>query len=180
MTIQAALLRAVNVGGTGKVPMAELRTMAEKIGLKNPRTLLASGNLVFDAGSRTPAASEKLLEAACTKTFGLKTEIYVRTHADLADIVARNPFRKEAKNDPGRFVVLFMRGRPDAKAGTALQAAIKGREQVRLDGNHAYIVYPDGQGTSKLTSAVIERHFGCTGTARNWNTVGKLLALSVD
>ena len=176
--IQAALLRAVNVGGTGKVPMADLRAMAEKIGLKEPRTLLASGNLVFDAGSRTPAAIEKLLEAACAKTFGLKTEIYVRTHADLARVVARNPFPKEAKDDPGRFVVLFMRDRPDAKAGKALQAAIKGREHVRLDGNHAYIVYPDGQGTSRLTTAMIERHFGCAGTARNWNTVGKLLQSS--
>ena len=61
----------------------------------------------------------------------------------------------------------------------ALQDWIKGREKIRGDGSHAYITYPDGAGNSKLTPAVIERHLGCAGTARNWNTVGKLVALSV-
>ncbi|MBL6852998.1 MAG: DUF1697 domain-containing protein [Alphaproteobacteria bacterium] len=177
--IQVGLLRAVNVGGNAKVPMADLRAMAEKIGLKNARTLLASGNLVFDAGARTPAASEKLLESACAKTFGLKTDIYVRSHAELKTIIARNPFEKEAEDDPSHLVVLFMRDAPGAKAFGALQNWIKGSEQVRGDGNHAYIVYPDGIGMSKLTPGVIERHLGCAGTARNWNTVGKLAALSV-
>jgi uncharacterized protein (DUF1697 family) len=177
--IQIALLRAVNVGGNAKVPMAELRAMAEKIGLKNARTLIASGNLVFDAGSRRPAECEKLLEAACAKTFGLKTGIYVRTHADLEKVVARNPFPQEAKDDPGCLVVLFMRTKPAAIAFKELQGWIKGREQVRGDGQHAYFVYPDGQGNSKLTGAVIERHLGCAGTVRNWNTVEKLRAMSV-
>jgi uncharacterized protein (DUF1697 family) len=176
--IQVALLRAVNVGGNAKVPMADLRALAEKVGLKNPRTLLASGNLVFDAGARAPSASETLLEAACARTLGLKTDIHVSTHADLEKIVARNPFGKEAKTDPGHLVVQFMRDAPDVTAFTALNGAIKGREQVRGDGRHAYIVYPDGIGESKLTSAVIERHLGRAGTARNWNTIGKLLALS--
>jgi len=178
--IQVALLRAVNVGGTGKVPMADLRAMAEKAGLKEARTLIASGNLLFEAGARTPAASEKLLEAACAKTFGLTTQIYVRTHADLERIVARNPFPKEAKDEPGLLHVLLMREAPEAKAFKALQAWIKGPEQVRGDSRHAYISYPDGAGQSKLTPAVIERHLGCAGTARNWNTIGKLLNLSVD
>lgn len=177
--IQIALLRAVNVGGNSKLPMADLRTMAEGIGLKNPRTLLASGNLVFDAGSRAPAASEKLLETACAKTFGLKTDIYVRSHADLQKVIDRNPFVKEAKTDPSHLLVLFMRDKPETKAFKALQGWIKGREQVHGDGTHAYIGYPDGIGESKLTPAVIERHLGRAGTARNWNTVGKLLALSV-
>src|SRR6185312_6590070 len=135
-------------------------------------------NLIFDAGSRAPAASEKLLEAACAKTFGLKTDIDVRTHANLERIVARNPFPKDAKDDPGHLHVLFMREAPDAKAFRTLQAWIKGREQIRGDGNHAYITYPDGAGNSKLSPAVIERHLGCAGTARNWNTVGKLVELS--
>jgi len=178
--IQAALLRAVNVGGNAKVPMADLRAMAEKIGLKNARTLLASGNLIFYAGSRTPAAGEELLEAACARTFGLKTEIYVRTHAELEKILGRNPFKNEAKDDPSHLLVLFMREAPAAKAFTTLQDWIKGREQVRGDGKHAYIVYPDGIGDSKLTPAVIERHLGCAGTARNWNTVNKLRALAAD
>jgi uncharacterized protein (DUF1697 family) len=177
MSLQAALLRAVNVGGTGKVPMVELRALAETLGLKNVRSLLHSGNLVFDAGNKSPSASTKLLEAACLKSFGLKTDIYVRTPADIAAVLARNPFQKEAKADPGRLLVLFLQGAPEAKAFKTLQAAIKGPETVRGDGHHAYIFFPDGQGKSRLTLAMIEKHLGTSGTMRNWNTVTKLDAL---
>jgi uncharacterized protein (DUF1697 family) len=180
MSVQVALLRAVNVGGTGKVSMAELRDAAQTAGLKNVRSLLQSGNLLFDAGPKTPAAVEKALEAVCAKTFGIETSIYVRTAAEIAATVARNPFAKEAKDDPARLHVLFMREAPDKASFVALQAAIKGRELVLGDGRHAYIVYPDGAGNSKLTSAVIMRHLGTPGTARNWNTVSKLAALAAE
>lgn len=177
MSVQCALLRAVNVGGHAKLPMSDLRALADSIGLKNARTLLQSGNLVFDAGGRSPAASEKLLEGACAKAFGFTTDIYVRTPAEIDAVLARNPFPKEAGNDPGRLVVLFTRDAPAANTFKALQAAIKGREIVRGDGRHAYIVYPDGLGNSKLTGALIERHLGLSGTARNWNTLGKLAVM---
>ena len=177
MSSQAALLRAVNVGGTGKVPMADLRALAQDAGLKNVRSLLNSGNLVFDAGAKPAAACEKLLEAACAKAFGLKTDIHVRSAAEIDAIITRNPFAKEARDDPGHLVVLFMRGAPDAISFKTLQAAIKGRERVLGDGRYAYVTYPDGIGDSKLTSAVIARHLGFAGTARNWNTLGKLAAM---
>ena len=177
MSVQAALLRAVNVGGTGVVAMADLRAVAEKSGLKNARTLLQSGNLVFDAGSKSPAATEKLLEAACAKAFNLTNGIYVRTASEIDAVIARNPFAKQAKDDPGYLHLLFMREAPPATAFKALQAAIKGREYLHGDGRHVYIVYPDGAGASKLTSAIIARHLGTPGTARNWNTVNKLAVL---
>ena len=177
MNVQAALLRAVNVGGTGLVAMANLRALAEKSGLKNARTLLQSGNLIFDAASKAPAAVEKLLEAACAKTFGLTNEIHVRTTAEIDAVLARNPFTKEAKADPAHLHVLFLREAPPSAAFKALQAAIKGREYLQGDGRHVYLVYPDGAGNSKLTSALIARHLGMAGTARNWNTIGKLAAL---
>ena len=180
MSVQVALLRAVNVGGTGKLPMADLRALATKLGLKYVRTLLQSGNLIFDAGSKTPGAMEKLLEAACAKKFSLQTEIYVRAAAEIDEIIARNPFAKEAKGEPGHLVVLFMRTAPAANAFAALQAAIKGRERVRGGGRHAYIVYPDGIGKSKLTGGMITRHLGTPGTGRNWNTLLKLAAASAE
>lgn len=180
MSAQAALLRAVNVGGTGKVPMAELRALAEGIGLKNPRTLLQSGNLVFEAGSKSPAATRKLLEEACAKRFGLKTGIQIRTATEIAAVVTRNPFAKEARDDPARLHVLFMSDAPEVKAFKTLQAAIKGREIVKGDGRHAYFSYPGGMGESKLTLAVIERHLRTSGTMRNWNTVTKLAAMLAD
>ncbi|HJW40129.1 MAG TPA: DUF1697 domain-containing protein [Rhizomicrobium sp.] len=176
MSIQVALLRAINVGGNAIVPMANLRAVVEKAGLRDVRSLLQSGNLIFDANTKTAAATEKLLEATVAKAFGLTTDIFVRSAKEIDAIAAGNPFPKEARNDPGRLVVVFMRQAPAPAAYKALQASIKGRETVRGDGRHAYIAYPDGQGNSKLTAAVITRHLGTPGTARNWNTLLKLAA----
>ncbi len=176
MSVHIALLRAVNVGGTAKMPMADLRALGESLGLKNVRSLLHSGNLVFEAGRKSPAACENLLETACAKAFGLKTDIYVRTQGEIEAVLARNPFPAEARDDPAHLHVLFLRAAPDPKAFKTLQAAVKGRETVRGAGREAYIVYPDGAGTSKLTLRLIEKHLGTTGTMRNWNTVGKLAA----
>ncbi|MEI9989667.1 MAG: DUF1697 domain-containing protein [Rhizomicrobium sp.] len=178
MSVQIALLRAVNVGGTAVLPMANLRAAVEKAGFKDVRTLLQSGNLVFDAGALAPAATEKKLEALCAKAFGLTSDIHVRTPKDLAALVAANPFAKEARADGARVHVLFLREAPTAAAFEALQAAIKGREVVRAGGRQAYMFYPDGMGQSKLTPAVLARHLGMPGTARNWNTVLKLAAMA--
>jgi uncharacterized protein (DUF1697 family) len=178
MSVQVALLRAVNVGGHGKLPMSELKALATKIGLKNVSSLLQSGNVVFDAGNRAPATIEKLFEAACAKEFGLETSVFVRAPSDLEQLIAANPFPREAKNCPALLHVLFMREAPAAGCFKALQAAIKGEERVRGDARHAYIFYPDGAGSSKLTSSVIARHLQTPGTARNWNTVLKLAALA--
>ncbi|HEY0105063.1 MAG TPA: DUF1697 domain-containing protein [Rhizomicrobium sp.] len=178
MAIQIALLRAVNVGGTSILPMADLRAAVEKAGFKNVRTLLQSGNLVFDAGSQSAAATQKTLQTLCAKAFDLNTEILVRTPQDLDAIIAANPFAPEAKAEPGHVHVLFLRESPPPAAYATLQAAIRGNECVKGGGRHAYMLYPDGMGRSKLTSAVLARYLGMPGTARNWNTVLKLAALS--
>jgi uncharacterized protein (DUF1697 family) len=155
----AALLRAVNVAGN-QLSMADLRSIAEKLGLKKVQTILASGNLVFE-GKTTEATLESKLH----------TDVFVRSAADLDAIVGANPFPNEAKDDPGRLVVLFLKSTGD---GTTLQKAIKGREIARGKGNQIYVYYPDGQGRSKLTNALIEKTLGTRATARNWNTVLRL------
>jgi len=97
--------------------------------------------------------------------------VMVRTAAEMQAIVDANPFPKEAKNDPGRLVVLFLQGTGDGKT---LQKAIKDREIARGEGRQIYVYYPDGQGRSRLTNALIEKTLGTRVTARNWNTVLKL------
>jgi uncharacterized protein (DUF1697 family) len=175
-TIHVALLRAVNVGGRS-LAMADLRAVAEGLGLTNVKTLLQSGNLVFEAGSKKAAAHEGALEAAL-KQRGIETDFMVRRADELAAIVAANPFPKEAKSDPGHLVVMFLKDAPGAKAVAALQAAVKGREVIRHQGSELYIVYPDGIGRSKLTNKLIESRLDTRGTGRNWNTVMKLAALA--
>ncbi|HEY5337224.1 MAG TPA: DUF1697 domain-containing protein [Rhizomicrobium sp.] len=173
-----AFLRAVNVGGTGRVPMAELKALAEDIGLAEPATLLQSGNLVFEAGGKTPDALEKLLEREIAKTFKVETDIMVRTSRQLKAAIERNPFSKEAKNDPARLHVHFLKTPAKPAAVAALTKAIKGPESVKGTGGEIVIYYPDGAGNSKLTNAVIERHLGARGTSRNWNTVTKLAEMT--
>jgi uncharacterized protein (DUF1697 family) len=168
------LLRAVNVGGKRSVSMAELRAMLEKIGMKDAKTVLQSGNVVFDGGKKKPADLERLLEAEAEKRFGLVTELFVRTADEWDDVIAKNPFPKEAESDPGRLVVQFLKSAPSAAQVRALEAAIVGREVVRADGRHLYAFYPDGQGQSKLTNAVLARHLASPCTGRNWNTVLRL------
>jgi len=178
MPTHIALLRAVNLGPHNKVAMADLRELAGALGLDEPKTLLQSGNLVFRNGRPTGTTLETLLEREAASRLGLETRFFVRTAADWGVIVSRNPFREEARRDPAHLVLLCLKAAPDPEAVERLQSAISGREIVRADGRQAYLVYPDGIGTSKLTIALIERKLGTAGTGRNWNTVLKLAALA--
>lgn len=178
MATYISVLRAINLGAHNRIAMADLREMCGKIDLQGAQTLVASGNLVFQSAVKSSAKLEQLLEAASTKHLGVTTDYFVRSAKEWQDIIAANPFPAEARNDPGRMVMMCLRDAPTAAQVAALQAAIKGREIVTAKGKQAYFVYPDGQGRSKLTIALIEKMLGTRGTARNWNTVLKLGELS--
>jgi uncharacterized protein (DUF1697 family) len=174
MTTYIAVLRAINLGAHNRIAMGDLRAMLEKMGYEEPRTIVQSGNVVFRCSSASAGKIEQLLETASTKHLGVTTDYFVRSATEWQAIIAANPFPTEAKSDPGHLVMMCLRDAPTPAAVKALQAAIKGREIVRAKGKQAYFVYPDGQGRSKLTIAVIEKMLATRGTARNWNTVLKL------
>ena len=175
MTAYAALLRAVNVAGSGILRMADLKATCEAIGFSKVATLLQSGNVVFTASGTDKAIARKLADAI-EKAHGFRPAIAVRTAAEIADATRRNPFRAEAK-DGTRVVVVFATAAPTQGAAERV-AAVKGvNEQLVLSGRELFIHYPDGQGRSKVTNAVIERALGVPATARNWNTVMKLTTM---
>ena len=178
MSVHIALVRGINVGGHANVPMAGLRAFFAELGFRDVHTLLQSGNAVFSGASKSAAELETRLQKEAAKRLGLRTEFFVRSAGEWADVVARNPFPNEAQRDPARLVVMVVKSAPPASAVEALQAAVRGPEIVRAGGRHLYITYPDGQGRSKLTGALIEKKLATTGTARNWNTVLKLDALA--
>jgi uncharacterized protein (DUF1697 family) len=178
MTVQIALLRAINVGGQRSVAMADLRALLTELGFEDSRTLLQTGNLVFKSEALAGAALEAMLEAEAEKRLGLRTDFFVRSAEEWASIIASNPFGDAAESDPGHLLVMALKDAPDAEAVAALRAAIVGREIVEAAGKQLYIVYPDGIGRSRLTTALIERKLGTRGTGRNWNTVLKLAALA--
>jgi uncharacterized protein (DUF1697 family) len=174
--LHIALLRAVNLAGRNKVAMADLRALCTDLGLEHPQSLLQSGNLIFGSDDFTPAELEDLLERGAAERLGLETDFFVRTADEWEVAVRANPFPDEAERDPARLLVLALKDAPGPDRVSALQEAITGREVVEPVGRHAYVVYPDGIGRSRLTTKVIEKHLETRATGRNWNTALKLLA----
>ena len=173
----AVLLRAVNVGGTGKLPMADLKALLADLGYEDPKTLGAAGSAVI-ATTVKPAKVEAAVEAALKAQFGLTTDAFVRTHAQLAAVLKANPFAAMARDKPAGLIVSFLKGEARAADIAALRGKISGAEEVEAGPGCLYIAYGAGLGTSKLTGQVVERALALRGTGRNWNTVGKLAELT--
>ena len=174
------LLRAVNLAGYNKVGMADLRDLIAGLGFEDVQTLLQSGNVVFRGPTRTTGDLERLIESEAEKRLRLATDVLVRSEKEWGVLIAANPFPKEAVSDPSHLLAVVLKDRLARDREKTLQQAITGREVVRVEGRCAYIVYPDGIGRSRLTSALIEKHLGTRGTARNWNTVLKLAKAAAD
>lgn len=158
--------------GSVRAPVAEQRVMAAAMGLKNPRTLAASGNLVVESDKATDAL-EADIEAAMAKTFGLTVAVMVRTPDQWARLVAANPFAEEAAAHPSRIVAMVMK---DGIRDGSLQACrdlAAGGERVEAVDDVLYFWFPDGQGDSGIFRKATPRMLGM-GTGRNWNTVLKL------
>lgn len=164
MTQYVALLRAVNVGGTSRLPMAELRNLAECIGLESVRTFIASGNLVF-ASEESEAKVKAKIEAALADHMRKEVPVMVRTAAEIAEVVAANPF----KDAPGRRVLaIFLNSPPAADALENARGA--DGERMALGRREIYVDYCGRLlGRSKLAIPAAAK-----GTARNMNTVQKL------
>ena len=178
MATYLALLRAVNVSGRNRVPMAALRSRLEQAGFDDPRTRGHSGNVVLDAPRRAAATLEEQIADEIDAAFGVRTEVFVRTAAQWEELVAANPFGRAAREDPSHLLALLLHERTSAAAVGRLEAAVSGREEVVVVGRMAYVVYPDGIAGSKLTNAKIERALGTPVTGRNWNVVLDLAELA--
>jgi uncharacterized protein (DUF1697 family) len=177
MAMQIALLRGINVGGRNLLAMSDLKDLLGTLGLTGARSLLQSGNLLFDSGGRTSADLERLLEVETETRLGVAADYMIRNGEEWLSLISRNPFPKEAELDPSHLVVMLFKEAPQPTDVEMLRAAIKGPEIVHADGRQLYLVYPDGIGRSKLTNTVIEKKLGLRGTARNWNTVLKLAVM---
>lgn len=149
--------------------------MAEAMGLKNPRTLAASGNLVVESGGAT-ATLEREIEAAMETAFGLKVAAMVRTPEQWAELIAANPFPEEAASHPAKVLAMVMKAGIRAGAVQACRDLADGGERVEAAGGVLYFWFPNGQGQSAIFKKATPRLLGM-GTGRNWNTVLKLAAM---
>ncbi|HET6847270.1 MAG TPA: DUF1697 domain-containing protein [Gaiellales bacterium] len=171
-----ALLRGINLGASRRVAMADLRACLERLGYEDVETLLQSGNAVY-RGTDAAATSERRIERALLEATGLEIPVAVRTARQMAAVVRRNPLAEHA-SDPKRHHVVFLSEKPAASRAAALDAKAYDPELFRLHGRELYVWWPEGVHRARLTLPAIERSLGVVGTARNWNTVEKLAALS--
>jgi len=162
-----ALLRAVNVGGTGKLAMADLKKLCVELGFDHVQTYIASGNVVFASQDKAPAVRSALQRRLAEHT-GKHVEVVLRTAAEMRAVLRANPF---SDAEPARTYVFFLDAMParDSLANVRRQTD----EQISLGKREIYVHYPSGMGQSKLTIPVAS-----AGTARNMNTVAKLVELS--
>lgn len=169
------LFRAMNTGGV-RAPVAEQRAMALDLGLGDPRTLLASGNLVVDS-DRDPADLARAVEAETERRFGRRIEAIVRTPAQWSTMMKANPFPDRAASDGAKLLVMVMKDGLKPGALDALQPfAVEGERMAEVGGD-LFFWFPDGMGRSKLAEKAQPRLIG-TGTGRNWNTVLKIAELA--
>jgi uncharacterized protein (DUF1697 family) len=177
MTVYVSMLRAVNVGGSGLIKMQPLREAYESVGLADVRTLLQSGNVLFRSGLTDRQRLVKRIMQEIERRFDLQVEVILRTLAEIASIVDRGPVLSP-RADKSKLLVMFLSSVPDATAQAALRKWHKDKnlkELLEIRGPEIYLYYPDGIGRSKLTGAVIENKLDTGGTARNWNTLIKLV-----
>lgn len=175
MTHRIILFRGMNTGGV-RAPVGEQRAMAEAMGLRNPRTLLASGNLVVES-DRDPRELEDAIEAETEVRFGRRIETIVRTSDQFEALIAANPMKAEAEQAPTRLLVMVMKDGIRSGGLEAIRAFANGDERVEAvsapGGEALFFWHPDGIGVSKMAEKAQPRLIG-TGTGRNWNTMLKL------
>ena len=166
------LLRAIGPATHKLMSMSQLRESCSAAGLGNVQTVLATGNLLFFS-DRKQSDLKKLLTGILA-TYGLDNEVFLRQPGALSSVLAANPMAKAAKERPNHLLVLFMDSPPGEERIEAL-AKYEGPETIRCVGKEAYIDYVNGVACSKATPARLEKMLGRTGTARNWNTVKRLV-----
>jgi uncharacterized protein (DUF1697 family) len=171
----AVLLKGLNIGGK-RLPMPELKAFLEGLGFGDVKTLLASGNAVFTADEKDGGTLEARIEKAAAEQLNLKTDWLVRDHAELKAIVEANPFADAAEAHPNHLLVHFHR---EAFPKALLEGfRPSGPERLAAHGRELYVDYPDDVGHSKLPQEMAKAKFPKLATARNWNTVTKLVELT--
>ena len=176
MPRQVALLRGINLGSVRRVPMPALRDLLGGLGYGQVRTLVQSGNVVLES-DLSPDRLAKDLGKVIAAEFGVDTPVVVRTRDELADVIERDPFG-ELATTPKWYQVTFLSAEPDAEAVSQVEAADLAPERVVFSGREVYAWHPAGMQRSRLAGLLTDKRLGVTATARNWNTVTKLLELA--
>jgi uncharacterized protein (DUF1697 family) len=180
MPIYIAMLRGINIGPHKRIKMEKLRNSCEALGLKQVKTFIQSGNLIFEAEKVSPAALPKKIEARILNDFGFAADVISRTRDEMNKIIRRNPLLKEKGVDPSKLHVVFLSETPPAAAIKKLESFTLPPDRVRCSGKEIYFYFPNGVSGSSLWKHPIDRMLTVSATMRNWNTVNKMCEMAVE
>jgi uncharacterized protein (DUF1697 family) len=180
MPVLISMLRGVNLGGHNKIKMDALRALYESLKFEDPRTFIQSGNVIFRSKEKNTAALAKKIQTAIERTFGFRPEIILRTPDELRNAIAATPFPAHRNLHPSKVLITFLAADPGPEAQSALLTLKAYPEELHLKGRELYIYFPNGAGKSKLPWSKLDKLLQSTGTARNWNSVTKMLAIAEE
>ena len=176
MQTKIAILRGINVGGHRKILMDELKSMCDELGLKNIKTYIQSGNLIFNSDKQNKEI-ENQLENAISKTFRFDVPVIVRTKEELNKAIINNPFFKN-NADINRLFLTFLKEKPNEENLNKILLYDFEPDQFIIHNTEAYLFINGKFHKSKLTNNFFEKQLKVTATTRNWKTVIKLSELS--
>ncbi len=178
MAVIISMLRGVNVGGHNKIKMDALRALYESMKLREAQTYVQSGNVIFRTDERDIARLAKRIENGIERKLGFRPDVILRTATEMREVIARNPFAKRRGIEPSKLLVTFLGSDPGAEAREKILQIKCDPEELRIEGRELYIYFPNGIGRSKLSWAGLEKTLKTPGTARNWNSVTKMLEMA--
>lgn len=158
--------------------MEALRSLYESLRLRDVRTYVQSGNVIFRTEERDIALMTKRLQKAIEKTFGFQCDVILRTTSELRGVIARNPFANRRGIEPSKLLVTFLASDPGEEARKQVRKIKTNPDELWIDGREMYTYFPNGMARPKVSWAAIEKILKISGTGRNWNSVTKLLEMA--
>jgi len=178
MPVLISMLRGVNLGPHNRIKMDDLRALYASLHLQDPRTHVQSGNVIFRTKEKNVTQLAKKIQSAIAREFGFSTPVILRTAEEFRRAIAANPFAGRKGINPGKLLVTFLADEPGAQARARLLALGPDPEELHLIGRELYIYFPNGAGRSKLQWSALDKKLETSGTARNWNSVTKMLEIA--
>jgi uncharacterized protein (DUF1697 family) len=180
MPVVISMLRGVNLGAHNRIKMDALCALYASLKLENACSYVQSGNVIFRTKEKNLAALAAKIQAAIEKKFGFRPEVILRTPDEFRKAIAANPFAARRNIEPGKLLVTFLSSEPGPEARAALDRFKDYPEELHLKDRELYIYFPNGAGRTKLPWSSVEKFLKVTGTARNWNSVTKMLAMAEE
>ena len=180
MPVLISMLRGVNVGPHNRIKMDALRAVYESLKLEEPRTYVQSGNVIFRTKEKDLARLAVKIQDAIEKKFKCRPQVILRTTDELKKAIEATPFADRPDLEPGKILVTFLAAAPSREAEASLAKFKDYPEELHLKGREMYIYFPNGAGRSKLPWSSVEKLLKVTGTARNWNSVTKILDIAEE